>query len=83
MTMRWIGGVQGYSFKIFNPYVIRARSNSQILQKFINFGLLGLDHNLSISLILTISYEIDIEVTYPVIKSNPNLRLSLLIFTFF
>ena len=27
--MRLIGGVQGYSSKIFNPYVIIARRNSQ------------------------------------------------------
>ena len=46
--MRLIGGVQGYSFKIFNPYVIGARSNSQSLLKFINFGFLGLVHNLNL-----------------------------------
>ena len=43
----------------------------------------GLVHNLSISLILIKYYDIDIKVTYPVIKLNPNLRLSLSVFTFF
>ena len=62
IAMRWNGGVQGYSIEKFNPYVLGARSNSQPLLKFINFGFLGLDHNFSISLILTISYEIDIKV---------------------
>ena len=38
IIMRWIGGVQGYFFSIFNPYVLRARSNSHFLLKFINFG---------------------------------------------
>ena len=33
-------------------------------------------HNLSISLILTKFYDIAIKVTYPVIKFNPNPRLS-------
>ena len=61
--MRWIGGVQGYSLTIFNPYVLRARNNSQPHLKFINFGFLGLVHNLSISLILTKYYDIDIKVT--------------------
>ena len=81
--MRWIGGVQGYSLKIFNPYVLRARSNSQPHLKFINFGFLGLVHNLSISLILTKHDKIGIKVTYPVIRFNTILRLSLSVFTFF
>ena len=63
IIMRLIGGVKGYSFKIFNPYVIRARRNSQHLKKFTNFSFLGHVHNLSISLILTIGRN----VTYPVI----------------
>ena len=58
-----IGGVQGYSFKIFNPYVIGAKRNSQHLKKFIDFGFLNHVHNLSISLILTIGRN----VTYAVI----------------
>ena len=49
IAMRWNGGVQGYSIEKFNPYVLGARSNSQPLLKFINFGFLGLDHNLSIT----------------------------------
>ena len=61
--MRLIGGVQGYSFKIFNPYVIGAKRNSQHLKKFIDFGFLNHVHNLSISLILTIGRN----VTYAVI----------------
>ena len=52
LKMRWIAGVLGSFFKIFNPYALRAGSNSQYLIKFINFGFLGLVHNLSISLIL-------------------------------
>ena len=63
IIMRLIGGVKGYSSKIFNPYVIIARRNSQHLKKFVNFGFLGLVHNLSISLILTIRKT----VTYAVI----------------
>ena len=61
-VMRLIGGVQGYSSKIFNPYVIIARRNSQHLKKLISFVFLDLVHNLSISLILKLSYKISIKV---------------------
>ena len=55
--MRWIGGVQGYSFEKLIPYVIGARSKEQPLLKFINFGILGLVHNSGDHVILPVSKE--------------------------
>ena len=55
MTMRWIGGVQGYSFNNFSTHMLQEQGATHSLSKSLLISAFqGHVHNLSISLILRI-----------------------------
>ena len=59
MTMRWIGGVQGYSFYNFSTHMLQEQgATHSLLKSLLISAFQGHVHYLSISLILTKYFDL-------------------------